>query len=491
MSFAETFLRNSNLTQTENGAVCYSTTNSALLDLFSSVGALRSASETRIKEMWHDARKENPYLADNLVLYSRNIRDGGCGERRTGRILLKALAEIEPQKITRNFDTIISAGRWDDLFVFFDTPAEAKMIDFIKNQLIIDIENMKKEKSISLLAKWCPSINTSSKETKALGRKLCYKLGLSEKKYRKMLSKLRGYLKVVEKRMSAKEFALIDYEAVPSLAMTKYRKAFCRNDEERFKDFITNIKNGKAKINSGVSYPYELIRPYVTSFLRLSALDDVLEEQWKALPNYVEGNHNVICMADVSGSMKCNNSQPLATSIALSIYFAERNKGRYNGLVMSFTDVPELFKLNKKDSLFKRVNMVINHVGFSTDLDLAFRTIYDLAIEAKEAPEALVVISDMEIDHYCSHLKRYGKNLNSIVDKWREKYQRVGLVAPKLILWNVEARNGHYLANEKTEGVSFISGYSAAAFKELTNLIQYDAYEVMVRVLSEPQYSWA
>ena len=36
-------------------------------------------------------------------------------------------------------------------------------------------------------------------------------------------------------------------------------------------------------------------------------IDDVLEAQWKALPNYIEEEENIIVMADVSGSM-CGTS---------------------------------------------------------------------------------------------------------------------------------------------------------------------------------------
>lgn len=56
----------------------------------------------------------------------------------------------------------------------------------------------------------------------------------------------------------------------------------------------------------------------------------MFEAQWNQLPNYVEEGTNAIVMADVSGSM---TGRPMATSIGLAIYFAERNKGAYHNLL--------------------------------------------------------------------------------------------------------------------------------------------------------------
>ena len=137
MNFSDAFKMAATEKMTENGGKAYSSTGSNLLNLFSTVGGLRNVSDATIIDMFKKSRDEDKELADNLVLYSRNIRNNGCGERRVGRILLKELAALDPQKIIRNFQTIVDNGRWDDLFCLFDTSCEDKMMVFYLKQIVL------------------------------------------------------------------------------------------------------------------------------------------------------------------------------------------------------------------------------------------------------------------------------------------------------------------------------------------------------------------
>ena len=149
MNFVNGFKANANLTTTENGALVHTTTGNAVLDFFARVGGLRGASDTEISNLYINARSEDKELADNVILYARNIREGGIGERNVGRVLLKTLAIKDPAKIRRNFDTIVAAGRYDDLFAFEGTPVEKDAFDFMKDQFRKDILDMKANKPIS------------------------------------------------------------------------------------------------------------------------------------------------------------------------------------------------------------------------------------------------------------------------------------------------------------------------------------------------------
>lgn len=334
---------------------------------------------------------------------------------------------------------------------------------------------------VSLLGKWLKSPNTSSKESRRLARLTYQHLGITERTYRKTLSELRKYLDVVEKKMSAQRFDTINYEGVPSVAMTRYRSCFGKHDFERFNEYIHSVTKGEAKINSSVSYPYDLIAPYTKC--RSRGVDPVLEAQWKALPNYVEGNHNVVVMADVSGSMSWADGRPMDTSVSLGIYFAERNTGAYHNLVMSFTDKATMFELSDNATLASKVKEVMSHVGYNTNLDAAFRTIYDMAQRCGEAPEALVIISDGEIDNFT-------RTAPSIVARWQDKYAQIGMEAPKLIMWNVESRGARYLDTAGNTGISYVSGSSASTFRELTKLISMNAVEAMTAILTKEAFRW-
>lgn len=481
-NFADVMRTKANETLTENGAVAYRSTNGgALLDLYAKAGSLRRWSAEDIISDWKAARKDNEELADNLILYIRDIRNAGLGERRVGRILLKELARLNPAKVQRNFDTIVSAGRWDDLFELFGTALEESVIKFIVSQIVKDLESMAANQPISLLAKWMPSINTSSAETRARARKICKTVGTSERNYRKMLSKLRGYLKVLEKKMSAQEWNTIEYSTIPAIAARRYQDAFVKNDGERYQAYLDALEKGETKVNAATLYPYEIVRPYVTYSGNTNPVLD--EAQWKKLPNYVNGEYNVVVMADVSGSMESPNYQPIATSIGLAIYFAQRNKGAYHNLFMNYSEEAEFIELQDSWDIQRCVREANKNPHYNTNLDNAFRNIYNVAIKAGETPKALVIISDGQFDYDC------GRSFDeSIVGKWNRKFREAGLSEIKVISWNVNGRD-NVMATVKDD-VTYCSGYGVGPFKFMTELIDKSAWDCMVAILTQPEFSW-
>lgn len=483
-TFADVAKTMGQITYTENGARAWDRSGGGnLLDLFANIGGMRKRIDGDIVSQWQAARKENPELADNLILYARNIRDGGLGERRIGRLLVRQLAFYDPNKIKRNFDLIVDTGRWDDLYVFIGTPVEGAMWDYLINQFKLDMKNAMENKPISLLGKWAPSISTSSQETRNLAKLTMKKLGMQPREYRKMLAKLRRYLSVLEAKISRGDWDSINFEQVPSLAMKKYLSAFGKHCYEAFGEYKSKLTKGETKVNAATLYPYDLVE----SILYGRGLYDpiVTEKQWESLPNYVDGSFDVVCMADVSGSMI---GRPMATSVGLATYFAQHNKGAYHGLYMSFTNDPHFITLGDNWSLRQCVNHILHAgVGYSTNLDLAFEAIYQVAYRTGEVPKALVVISDGEIDRW----NRPGYSYcASIAEKWKKNYANIGMVAPKLILWNVESRGSNKFLAQTHENVAYCSGQSAGVFKNLIDLITKDAYQAMVEILSKPEFSW-
>ncbi|MBO7676102.1 MAG: DUF2828 family protein, partial [Erysipelotrichaceae bacterium] len=261
-----------NYTLTENDALAFESTKSALVDLFAIAGAMRERDDSEIIDKFAKAMAEDNLLATRIAFYTRDVR-GGLGERRTGRLMLHYLAVNYPAIFRKNLEYIVDYGRWDDLvYLLKDMPDD--IVNIIRKQLEQDLKDMADNKPVSLMAKWLPSVNTSNYETVKMGRYLAKELGMSEKQYRKTLSSLRRYINVVEVNLSAKRYEDIIYPEVPSLAMNRYRKAFKRNDEERFDDYLQKVSTGEAKINASVLYPYDIVEKYL---YHVNGVDPVLE----------------------------------------------------------------------------------------------------------------------------------------------------------------------------------------------------------------------
>ena len=481
MKFNEVMSVVSNQKLTENGAIAYSTLNNPLLDLFAQAGALRPRLETEVEDKFEAAFNTDRGLALKMLFYIGNIR-GGLGERRTFRTCLKWLARNYPQYLDPNLENIPKFNRWDSVFELIGTPVESEVVEMVKCQLISDVKAMNEGRPCSLMAKWMPSINTSSAETRERAKFFVNAIGATPQIYRKMLSKLREHIRVTERLMSEQEWDKIDYEAVPSKAMAQYTNAFARHDKERFGEYRDALCEGKVKVNAATLYPYDLVKNYC--YWHYGQKNLLADEQWKSLPNYIDGEHNVVVMADVSGSM---SGRPMETSIGLAIYFAERNKGDYHNLYMTFTDEPHFIQLREGATLKANVNQVMHtDVGFGTDLEGAFSYILEHAIrnnvDPKDMPEALVIISDMEINGMRQDYGQY-----SFIDAMRKRFEEAGYELPKIVLWNVEARNDTFL--HPYEDVIYVSGQSPSTFRSFLGALKGEtAWDVMVKTLNDPMY---
>lgn len=472
MSFMNDLEIETSVTLTENGGRALSTTGDKLLNLFAVLGALRSR-PTDVIDKFDAAFRENADLATKMAFYGRDVR-GGLGERAVGRLMLRELALLYPEVVVANFKNIVEFGRWDDLFVLFDTDCEYAMTECIRKQLHIDTMRMENGMDVSLLAKWMPSINASSEHTKALAHRFVKALNTTPREYRKTLSALRKYIDVTEVKMSANKWTDIDYKAVPSNAMSNYGSAFARHDYEGFNRYMDAVKSGDVKINAATLYPYNVIETMYNN-------RDVAEAQWKALPNYVEGDNNFLIMADVSGSMM---GRPMETSVGLAIYFAERNHGAFANKFMTFTDIPKIVDVTGND-LFDKYCSVTDHVGYNTNLEAAFDAILSTAVRTKcpqeDLPKALVIISDLEIDYWD------GGSL-TFTEEMRKRFADAGYEMPKLVYWNVDSRKDTFLASKNDPNAILVSGQSASTFKNLIKGIDLSAFEIMVQTLNDTRY---
>lgn len=476
--FSQVLKEQGNFKKTENGMDALSTTSSSLLDFFGQMGALRKRSKKETERIFEKSYKENPLYTRKALSFLRDIR-GGLGEREVFRTCLKKMIYLDPEASKEYLFRIMEYGRGDDFYTYVGTPLEFFMFKYINVLFSVDIKNMKKKGSVSLLGKWLKSVNSSSKESRKLGKKTASAFGMKQCEYRKSLAALRKYIDVCEVKMSASKWGSIDYPKVPSYAMKNYKNAFLSHDSKRFSRFLKNVEEGKEKINSATLFPYDLVR-----FDRIP--DKTTELQWKSLPNYIDEDISAIVMADTSGSM---SGLPLQVSVSLAIYFSEKNKGPWSEMFMTFSEEPSFITVPKGLSLKEKIYKVKDSPwGFNTNIEAAFKSILDIAIEnnikEEEMPKALIVISDMEFD-ICQS-RRVKKSTFS--DKMKELYSENGYTLPHIIYWNVDARNSTFHSKGSDENVSLVSGCSPSIFKSVMGIIGKTPYQSMMEILNNPRY---
>lgn len=494
-----------NISRTENGALGYRTTGKELLDLNFAVSSLRNESQESIKQRIAKAFFEDKLLTIKWLFFAGDVR-GGLGERRLFRIGMEYLIQEEPAVALKLIKLIPEYTRWDNLVVLLDTALHNEVVAIIKEQLDRDMSNYSRKQPISLCAKWMPSVNASSAETRRYAKLLIGRLGITERQYRKMLSTLRSYTNVVEVKMSNREWSAIDYATVPSRANLIYNKAFLRNDEERRREYLSKLEKGKTKINAGVLFPHDIVHKYTEGSWRctLNPKDTTLEEMWKALPDYVKGNGNTICVADGSGSMTSRiggtNISCLDVANALAIYFAERSSGQFKDKYITFSERPQLVDLSKGNSLRDKIAIALAHNEVAnTNIEAVFQLILRTAINAhmkqSDLPANILILSDMEFDgcvtsyHYgsCDDYRnpRINQKLFKVI---AEEYKKYGYKLPRLVFWNICSRTGTIPVKENNLGVALVSGFSPTIVKMvLSNSV--DPYECLLEQLNSERYA--
>lgn len=506
MSAIKSTLNNEmNVSVTENGAIGYRTTGKELLDLNFAVASLRKMSDAEVTKRFRKAFCEDQMLAMKWLFYSRDCREG-IGERRLFRVVLADLVKSNPEMVIPVINLIPEYGRYDDLWCLLDNAEAAQTIyQLVDKQLVEDMNNMKKNTSISLLAKWLPSPNCSSEKTKKYAKQIYKALGLTEREYRKMLSQLRKYLDVVEVKMSAKNWSEIKYEAVPSRANLIYNNAFLRNDEERRREYLSKLEKGETKINASTLFPHDIVHKYMTGSMWSACLnpkDATIEALWKALPDTVQECGNTIVVADGSGSMTTrvdNNSGVTALEVAnaLAIYFAEHSSGQFKDKYITFSERPQFVDFSNCKSLHAKLQTALAHNEVAnTNIEKVFDLILTTAINnhmhQEDLPQNVLIISDMEFDGCvsCGNSSRWERNrpTQKLFDVITQRFANAGYKMPRLVFWNVASRTGTIPVKKNELGVALVSGFSVNVAKMVMSG-KTDPFECLLETLNSERYT--
>ena len=457
--------------RTENGMKARKSTANAVVDLFYNAGASRGKD---IKPAFAAALAEDRELALRVAAWLRDAR-GGAGERQLFRDILVYLENTDTEAAKALLAKVPELGRWDDLFVFKSKALKEAAYTLLGNAL--------REKN-GLAAKWAPRQGPIAAEIRTF-------FGMSPKFYRKSLVEM---TKVVETNMCAKDWDSINFSHVPSVAASRYKKAFNRNTKTYATYVAALVKgdNPEVKVNASVAFPYDVLKGRISNYgVTFNKTElDLIEAQWNALPNYV-GDANILPLVDVSGSMTCTAGKTgkltcLEVAVSLGLYLADKNKGAFKDTFLTFSAKPELLHL--KGGINSKIDqMVKSDWDMNTDLNKAFAKILDVAVKGNVAkedmPAMVLILSDMQFDACIKHD-------DSAIEMIARKYEAAGYTLPKVVFWNLNASYGNAPVKFDKSGTALVSGFSPAVVKPLLagDLENFTPESVMLKTIMDDRY---
>jgi len=526
---------NSQHKQGVNGADVYTEegVGDARVTLFTMLN--RGLEESYIEE-WveqvinHDSWEETRDLFV-MAFQTRDIR-GGKGEKKLFYQLLKALYQYHPNTTRRMLKLVPEYGCWRDIWEIWTYIPELKedILDIVYNRFMDDLSSAASGEthSLSLLAKWLP--REKSATYPGLARKIANALYPNEDselkrliRYRKETSFMNSVLKTVEIDMCGGTWRKIDPESVPGRCLKLHDKAFLnekddelrypnRNDRmicrEHFQEFAESLTKGEKKAHgANVVLPHELVTKaqHHASNREQHAIN---QAQWDSIREETMGLGGLgkaVAMCDFSGSMA---GLPLQISMALGILISECTHPSFKDYILTFDATPKWHSFNGCATLKQKVDSLRDcGQGLNTDFYKACQMILARMIQYKvqvdEAPEDLIVITDMGFDQASDSANRassfrcsaWETQLTRIRREFQEAGEYVwgkgnGWKPPRIVIWNVAAQFKDFHAKADQEGVVQLSGWSPSMLKALQKggIQVQTPYQGMRAILDDERY---
>ena len=447
--------------RTENGMKTFESSKSDLVDLFFTIGASRGKD---LSTQFARALAQDETLALRLLMWARDVR-GGAGERDVVRKILLNLEKTNPAALARVLPHLAEFGRWDDLLIFKTKEIKDKAFTMIGDAL---------RARNGLAAKWMPRQGPVAVEIRNF-------FGMSPKFYRKSLVALS---KTVEQNMCANDWTNIEYGHVPSLAASRYQKAFKKHDAEGYEAYKAKLVTGEAKVNAAAVYPYDVIKSY-----KFGGDATVVQAQWDALPNYI-GDELVLPMCDVSGSMSTPvggnaNLTCMDVCVSLGLYLADKNTGPFKDMFLTFSGKSKI-EILKGNLLSKLAQLQKADWDMNTNLNAAFNEVLRVAVagkvDAKDMPKYILIMSDMQFDACARHD-------DSAMQMIERKYADAGYSVPNIVFWNLNARAGQSPVKFDKKGTALVSGFSPAILQSILAAEDLDPVSVMIKTICSPRYA--
>lgn len=500
---------------TENGASSFKSTGNKNLDLFFKL--VRGMEWEELEKFSADAWVENPEIFLKLVCQTRDCR-GGKGEKKLFFLLAKWLRLNKPKTYNNFLPIALTHGCFKDILQIISSRYEAKdksssaELQFLADQLIADRDILdgtnqetseapaaaaeptlaKSKKSISLVAKWCPNENSHYDHGKQgrlatkLARLVFPMSATPDKDYRKLLVSLRKHIDLVETRMCNREWDQIVYSHVPAICMSKSSKIFKKHDEDRYNQYLRDLKTGKSKVNVQGIQPHELIK---------KADDPMAQEQFNALVAKLTESGSLVgslAVCDVSGSM---NGLPMDVAIALSLVLSQVTTGPFANHIITFSANPTFYVVDRSATLSDKVEGIKGmEWGMNTNMEAVFDLVLQKAIDSKVGqewlPKNLFIFSDMQFDSAVGQDGyRSRDRTKKYISTWqlaKAKYEQAGYTIPQVIFWNLRAGTVDFpMGDSQTPGVSMVSGFSADLLKVFLSGKEFNAQSCMEACLEK------
>ena len=506
------------ISQTENNAVAFVTTKDELLDLFFILAeSSPSFDDDRLRDKVLSAARVDPEDTLKILIQARDCR-GGKGIRCQSMYALVVFL-IHCRHKTHVIEMLTRElpqfGRYRDMIEFYLActskltcqrlgysidensvckPVRIAVVRAYVEQLRKDFSAIQQDEnaSITLAAKWLTSEKKKNLATfyEMVARTAFPGCSDSCARFRKeMLNPLRRRLALVETRMSEMNYQGITYSQVPSKAMSKYVKAFRRNDGERHQQFLDSLNRGETTIKGGRLYPHDIVRSLMGT--TDDTIAEQLEHQWESMVREnvnTDALHKTVVVCDVSASMI---GTPMDVSIALGVLISSFTAEPFRGHVITFSATPTLHALPMEAKLSDKVSAIRRAPwGANTDIIAVFRLILDTVLSeedpASALPETLIILSDMQFDEAIGSAARH----LTPVEVARSMFSEHALAMPNIVFWNLRSsKKDAFPVTKHDSGACLLAGPSPTLLNALMlgNDISPDG--VLKReVLDNPRY---
>lgn len=443
------------------------------------------------------------------------------------------LGDEHPLGSWKDFKYFLSYFKEQNPNDYLTHPVFIYIINMYVHQLKIDVKQFNKNESISMVAKWIP--REGSKQfgwimpyiaheyyanqyfTQHMDTLQQFKANKKAVTHlRQLLANLNRYIDTVQIKQCGRQYSSIDFNTgVTSITMSKQKHAFSninkKNGETKYPDnkdrilcakhyadYIAKCSNGKNNIKGKRVSIYNFVKDALQQGADVqNDITKTINLQWDEQGKLLNSSFdNLLAMVDVSGSMTCDNNQPMFNAIGLGIRIAERSS--LGNRVMTFSKNPSWVKFDNNDSFIKKVHKVSKaEWGRNTDFYKAFDLILEAYNKYNVSPEnaknfGFVVLSDMQIDyaHQNTDYRYKHKNLQEVMCL---KFKNAGFPPPTIIFWNLRKTNGFPTVTTVPNTV-MISGFSPVmlnifADKGVDGLKTFTPINMLKNLLNNERYN--